>query len=48
MPFTVEPRTASSRNDFASAAAWPTAIAVCPRGIDSVWITVPVAGSHSQ
>jgi hypothetical protein len=36
IPFVPEPRTASRRNDLASAAARPTAIAVYPRGIESV------------
>ena len=28
--------------------AWPAAMATWPRGMVSVWMMVPVAGSHSQ
>ena len=48
IPLVSEPRTACSVNDFAPAAAFPVYIATWPRGIASVRVRFPVAGSHSQ
>ena len=48
MPKVVEPRSARSSNSVASGSAVPHAIATCARGIESVRITVFVAGSQSQ
>ncbi|MCY1525478.1 hypothetical protein D9M68_604570 [compost metagenome] len=48
MPFTRLPRSALSVNCVSPGFTRPLAMATCPRGMASVWNTVPVAGSHSQ
>ncbi|MNN96454.1 hypothetical protein D3C81_2154490 [compost metagenome] len=48
MPYAVESRLATSSKLLASAVVVPDAMAIWPRGIARVWITAPVAGSHSQ
>jgi len=48
IPFVAAPRVATSSKAMASFGARPNAMAICPRGIASVWIRAPVAGSHSQ
>ena len=48
MPNVREPSSARTVKRRASGAAFPAAIATWPRGIASVWMTVFVAGSHSQ
>jgi hypothetical protein len=48
MPFTRLPRVAVSSKRSASGSARPLAIAIWPRGMASVCITFPVAGSQSQ
>jgi hypothetical protein len=48
VPFVGEPNSQCASKRRAPGAALPVAIAICPRGIVSVRMTAPVAGSQSQ